>query len=78
MPKASTVEGPQVIDGKLIGILRNNWRERLVRIYATDDPETVFTVGEPFVSGRPVVECMESRDLYKHVIAIYPRVSVCD
>ena len=44
--------------GELLGIFNNEWRGRIVRIYAdADDPESVITEGTP-IKGAPVV-CRE-------------------
>lgn len=67
-----------------IGILRNNWRMRLVYVYAIPgDAQHVRTVGWPIdasgliVKGQPV-ETVEPIDAWQRTIALYPKVAVYD
>ncbi len=63
---------------KVIGILRNNWRQRLVTIYEIgDEPDKVLTVGDPFDGSKSIV-CVENRADWKRVINLYPKTAVYD
>jgi len=61
-----------------IGQLRNNWRGRMVYVYATDNPEQVRTEGFPLSGiGEPVV-CVERRSDWTRVLDLFPQVAVYD
>lgn len=65
-------------EGKIIGLLRNNWRQRQVTVYEIPgDAENVRSVGVPFDGGEPV-ECVELRSQYARVIELYPEEAVYD
>ncbi len=60
---------------KLIGVLRNEWRQRNVGIYENPKDttgQTVVSVGHPMGGGEPIV-CIEPRTYYLREIAAYPR-----
>ena len=63
--------------GPPIGRLRNNWRQRDVTVYATDDPEVVRTVGVPFGGGDAIITTEPIAD-WKRVISVFPRTAVFD
>lgn len=66
---------------KIIGLLRNNWRQRNVTVFEIpDDPDHVRTVGVPFnatTNGR-TVDVIEKRSDWTRVIDLYPEVAVYD
>ena len=67
-----------MIEKKLIGRLRNNWRRRDVEVFEIEgDPEHVLSVGQPFDDGE-VVECVERRTDWQRVIAMFPELAVYD
>ena len=62
----------------VIGVMQNNWRRRLVKIYDhPDERDQVITVGEPFDGGNPII-CCEFRSAWAHTLKMYPRIHVCD
>jgi len=70
--------------GPVIGILRNNWRQRLVYVYAIPgDTEHVRSVGWPIENGvvrKDVapVDCVENIDAWQRTISLFPKTAVYD
>jgi hypothetical protein len=67
---------------KVIGVLRNNWRRRLVYVYEIPgDAEQVKTVGYPFnelgvlTDGAPIVT-VENIDAWRRTISLFPITAV--
>jgi hypothetical protein len=57
--------------GEVIGRLKNKWRARDVEVYATNYPDTVYTVGKPF-DGSEDVCCFEPRSQWYRMINCFP------
>lgn len=69
----------ETIKGKpVIGLLKNNWRQRHVTIYDhPTNPEMVVSVGVPFNNTEQIV-CVEERTAYARVISRYPETVTYD
>ena len=70
--------------GPIIGVLRNNWRQRMVYVYAIpDDAEHVRTVGWTIDKGMvrqdvaPII-CVENIDVWRRTIGLFPATAVYD
>lgn len=60
---------------KLIGRMRNNWRQRDVFIYEIEgDEDNVRTIGVPFDKSRETIETVELKSSFKRAIDMYPAV----
>ena len=68
--------------GTLTGVLRNNWRQRLVYVYAIPgNIEHVRTVGWTITDGAvrkdiAPVDCVEPIDSWLHTIKLFPATAV--
>ena len=62
----------------VIGVLRNNWRGRLVTVYETNDPTKVRTVGVPLDGKGPTVDVIEDRQAWERTIALFPKTAIYD
>ena len=74
-----------------IAVLRNNWRQRFVNVYAVPDTDEVISVGYPMnpltgellnesPGGNPLlpVVCREKRSDYARAIALFPKTAIYD
>ena len=61
---------------EVIGVCRNNWRQRTVFVYAIPNNEQeVISRGESF-DGKQVFYCREPRNGFCNAIAVYPKTYV--
>jgi len=51
----------------IIGTFNNNFRRRRVTLFTHDRKDTVYSVGEPFDGGEPVI-CEEAKSFYTRQI----------
>ena len=63
---------------KVIGVMRNNWRGRMVTVYETADPLKVRTVGIPLDGKGSPVDVIEDRQQWERTISLFPKTHVFD
>ena len=61
-----------------IGILRNNWRGRMVYVYPTSDAQVVRTVGKPLDGKGKDIETTEPRRDWERVVSMFPKMATYD
>ena len=60
-----------------IGVLRNNWRGRLVYVHAhPTDPQKVVSIGHPLSGGGEVIVCVEDRSGFERTIGLFPQTAI--
>ena len=76
----TTLPVEKILAMKVIGRIKNNWRERIVTIY--QDPENngkVYTIGLPFNISQPLIVCYEPINFtYMQAIDLFPVVLQID
>jgi len=65
-----------VRDLPMVGIMRNNWRQRMVTLYQVSETE-VISIGKSF-DLKEIVVCREPRESFKSTLAAYPSTYVYD
>lgn len=62
----------EISELKIIGLCRNNWRQRFVTVYEIPDSTDVISVGEAFDQSSTVI-CREPRNGFSNAIAMFPK-----
>jgi hypothetical protein len=61
---------------KVIGVMRNNWRQRMVTICQHPTrQDDVVTFGTPFDEGETIV-CVEPKIHFENCIQIFPKTHI--